>query len=67
IKIYTLIGELVWEEQFSVGAPESEAGFHEEVMWDGRNDAGEIVRNGVYVCKIETDHGSAMTKIAVAK
>ena len=66
IKIFTLIGDLVWTREFSRGAAESMPGLH-EVEWTGRNESGEIVRNGVYICRIETDEGEAMTKIAVAK
>ena len=67
IKIYTLIGKLVWTEEFPLGSSETEAGILQRVTWDGRNQDGEIVRNGIYVCKIEAGDYTAMTKIAVAK
>jgi hypothetical protein len=66
IRIYTLVGKLVYTREFLLGSPETEAGYH-EVDWDGCNQDGEIVRNGVYVCKIEAGGETAMTKIAVAK
>jgi hypothetical protein len=66
IRIFTLLGDLVWAREFGSGTAESTSGLH-EVEWDGRNEGGEIVRNGVYICKIETDDGDAMTKIAVTK
>jgi hypothetical protein len=66
IRIYTLIGELVWTREFSAGSPEAQAGFH-EVDWDGHNENGQMVRNGVYLCKIEANGETAITKIAVAK
>jgi hypothetical protein len=66
IRIYTLIGELVWTREFSTGSPEAQAGFH-EVDWDGHNEDGQMVRNGVYLCQIEANGETAMTKIAVAK
>jgi hypothetical protein len=66
IEIFTLVGDLVWSREFGSGAEESTAGLH-EIEWDGRNERGEIVRNGVYICRIGTDAGEAMTKIAVTK
>jgi hypothetical protein len=70
IKIYDLGGRLVWTksvgagEAGGTGAPE---GTWHEIPWDGRNDRGELVRNGVYVCKVEAGSQSALFKIAVAK
>jgi len=46
------------------GAPE---GTWHEIPWNGRNDRGELVRNGVYMCKVEAGSQSALFKIAVAK
>jgi len=39
-----------------------------EVIWDGKNGRGSVVRNGVYVAVIMTQNGSKqMVKIAVVK
>jgi hypothetical protein len=70
IKIYDLGGRLVWSrsigagEAGGTGAPE---GIWHEIPWNGRNDRGELVRNGVYMCKVEAGSQSALFKIAVAK
>jgi hypothetical protein len=70
IKIYDLGGRLVWSTSIGAGdtggtgAPE---GTWHEIPWNGRNDRGELVRNGVYMCKVEAGSQSALFKIAVAK
>ncbi len=70
IKIYDLGGRLVWTRSIGsgdaggTGAPE---GTWHEIPWNGRNDRGELVRNGVYMCKVEAGSQSALFKIAVAK
>ena len=47
-----------------------EAGLH-YVEWDGKNDMGDVVLNGVYLCAIEIKDSSGsnqyMTKIAYIK
>lgn len=67
ISIYSLIGELVWSRHFPKGSPESKAGPHEgELFWDGRNDRGQRVLNGMYIARIVTGDGhEAVTKIGV--
>ncbi|MCP4571003.1 MAG: T9SS type A sorting domain-containing protein [bacterium] len=46
-------------------------GFHvagaDSVDWDGRNDAGRSVAAGVYVMRLETPQGRALTKLTYAK
>ena len=70
IKIYDLVGRLVWSmdvkagEPGGTGAPE---GTWHEISWNGRNDRGELVRNGIYLCRIMAGSQSALIKIAVAK
>jgi hypothetical protein len=70
IKIYDYIGVLVWTKEIPAGGPggsgEPDGTWWEE-DWDGRNGKGEVVRNGVYICKITAGGKSAMFKIAVAK
>ncbi len=39
----------------------------DDVSWDGRNENGQAVLNGVYVAVLITDSGKGMTKIAVAR
>ena len=67
IYIYDYTGILVWSKQVpsSEGGVSSPAWF--EVEWDGRNENGYLVRNGVYICKIVAGAETALFKIAVAK
>lgn len=69
IKIYTLIGELVWSCSYTANDPQGKRGHHEgDIVWDGRNDSGYVVLNGVYIARIATGYGkSTLTKIAVIK
>lgn len=68
LKIYTLLGELVWETSFSANSRAGRAGFHKgELAWDGFNSAGKKVLNGVYVAILTTKFGKFTTKVAVVK
>jgi flagellar hook assembly protein FlgD len=70
IKIYDLAGHLVWTRNIGAGdaaGAGSAEGVYHEIPWNGRNDRGELVRNGVYMCKVEAGSQSALFKIAVAK
>ena len=70
IRIFDLMGNLVWSKDISAGDPGatgSEPRTWCEVFWDGRNDKGQLVRNGVYLCRIQAGSRSATFKIAVAK
>jgi len=69
IKIHTLIGELVWSRSYSATDPQGKKGPHEgDIIWNGRNDKGYRILNGVYIARISTGYGkSALTKIAVIK
>ena len=66
VRIYDLTGALVYERQYPRGDPGTSPG-PQEVTWNGRNDNGEVVRNGIYICQIDTASGSVRIKIAVAK
>ncbi|MCK4236413.1 MAG: T9SS type A sorting domain-containing protein, partial [Candidatus Krumholzibacteria bacterium] len=70
IRIYDLAGRSVWSKDLRGG----ESGMADtgsknrwEVEWDGYNDRGRLVRNGVYICRIEAGSQSVTFKIAVAK
>jgi len=70
IMIYDYTGVLVWTKDIPAGGPGGSGvpgGTWWEADWDGRNGRGEVVRNGVYVCKVTAGGKSAMFKIAVAK
>lgn len=66
LKIYDITGELVHEESIPSSDPRAQSG-PQETTWDGRNDKGEVVRNGLYVCVVNAGGKSAKIKIAVAK
>jgi len=65
IKIYNFAGKIVWEYKTT--------GFEgiNEIEWDGRNEIGEIVNNGVYNFVVKAINGNekkeAWNKIAVIK
>ncbi|HUV37661.1 MAG TPA: Ig-like domain-containing protein [Patescibacteria group bacterium] len=70
IDIYDLMGVHVWSKDIAAGEPGgagAEGGTACDVEWDGRNGNGEVVRNGVYICRIQAGSKSATFKIAVAK
>ncbi|MDZ7860211.1 MAG: Ig-like domain-containing protein [Candidatus Krumholzibacteriota bacterium] len=70
IRIYDYTGELVWSKDIAsggVGATGSTDKIYHSTPWDGRNGRGNIVRNGVYICKITAGSNSAIFKIGVAK
>jgi hypothetical protein len=70
IRIFDLGGRLVRGMSIAAGqagGTGSPEGTWHEIPWDGRNDRGDLVRNGVYLCKIEAGSQSALFKIAVAK
>ncbi len=71
IRIYTLLGELVrskWNRNLK-GLPSGT--YDSEVFWDGKNDRGEKVLNGVYLCTIEIRSNNStkrfITKIGYIK
>ena len=70
LKIYTLLGELVWECYYSARQRQGQQGLHvgEDITWDATNLAQQPVLNGVYLAVLKTGDGkSAITKVAVIK
>ncbi|RMF58073.1 MAG: hypothetical protein D6743_18120, partial [Calditrichaeota bacterium] len=72
IRIYTLLGELVWSASFRANEPAGQAGTHPgpglpTIIWDGRNEKGQKVLNGVYVAVLTVNGTKAITKVAVAR
>jgi flagellar hook assembly protein FlgD len=62
VKIFTITGQLVRTLEHNAAAGSN------EVVWDGKNGRGQVVRNGVYVAVILPPGGSKqMVKIAVVK
>ncbi|MEE9552806.1 MAG: hypothetical protein V3W18_00800, partial [candidate division Zixibacteria bacterium] len=69
IKIYTLLGELVWSKDISASDPLGRAGLHTgdtAVIWDGSNDSGYEVHTGVYICLIENVSAGQEEKLKIA-
>jgi hypothetical protein len=67
VRIFTITGKLV--RTFNLGSRPQ--GLHTDLKWDGRNDRGQVVLNGVYLCQIQIKGGASdltfMTKIAYIK
>ena len=71
-RIFTLTGGLVWSRSYSAADPQGAQGLHSMGMgavgWDGRNDNGLRVLNGVYILVMDTGYGDiAKTKVAYVK
>jgi flagellar hook assembly protein FlgD len=67
-RILTLTGELVYSIDIPEGSAGTQIGLH-SLAWDGRNDEGYIVLNGVYVAvltAVKTGE-QATLKVAVLK
>ncbi len=67
-RIFTLIGEEVYSSKYNAGAEGGMAG-ENLIDWDGRNDEGHVVVNGVYIAQIENmaTGDIARLKVAVVK
>jgi hypothetical protein len=64
LKIFTLLGELVWEADLESRRQLGTNG----VFWNGHNGVGQRVLNGVYVAMLKTKDGKMLTtKVAVLK
>jgi len=64
LRIFTMLGELVWETAFEARNPLGVQG----IFWNGLNGAGQRVLNGVYLAILKTKDGKmATTKVAVLK
>ncbi len=51
VKVYTVTGRLVWSTETS-----GTEGFN-DIVWDGRDDAGDIPANGLYYFKVVAESG----------
>ncbi len=67
-RILTLSGEKVYGVDLIEGSPGTDTGL-QSLSWDGRNENGDLVLNGVYVAVITTDNNGerATLKVAVLK
>jgi hypothetical protein len=66
IKIYNLKGQLVKELEFSPPAGGSDLGFG-EAIWDGKDNSGKSVANGIYFYKLSTEKHQAVKKMIVIR
>jgi hypothetical protein len=65
--IYDITGTLILKRVYASGITGGKAGYN-EITWDGINDFGEIVQNGVFLYRIVVDNkviNSVAGKIAV--
>ena len=72
VKIFTLMGELVWSKEIQATASLGSAGLHTgqtALEWNAVNDAGSEIRSGVYICIIrnKSTGEEERFKIAVVK
>ncbi len=64
--IYSINGKVLKSWDFQTGREGGKQGLN-RIRWDGRNDKGYIVANGVYFCYIMHNKKENMVKIAVVK
>ena len=65
IKIYTLMGGLVWSK--SVSVPSGGQIYDGLLRWNGDNNIGEEVLNGVYIAILNINGRTYKTKVAYIK
>ncbi len=53
VKIFDYSGKIIKEFE---DQPTEHAGYTYQLKWDGKNDDGDSVRTGLYLCKIEAEH-----------
>jgi len=63
IKIYTLSGELIKE----VHSPQSTVDSGQEIYWDGNNENGQLVSNGIYLYTYESPREKGVGKFTVVR
>jgi len=68
--IFTISGELVKKiplGQKMPGRYKDRSGFWAEAFWDGKNERGEPVASGIYLCLLTTGWESSVKKIALRR
>ncbi len=65
MNIYTLLGEKVYRQHYPAGSEGGSQGDN-TIRWDGRNDEGRMVLNGVYVVIIEAKSSGEAYKLKLA-
>lgn len=64
-RVFTLGGEQVLVKRYEAGTPQAESGSH-IVRWDGRNGAGQMVHDGVYIVCLSVDRTGEEVRMKVA-
>ncbi len=64
-RVFTLTGEEVYSKDYPEGTAGTETGEH-ELFWDGRNNDGYMVLNGVYVATITNTRTGEQARIKIA-
>jgi flagellar hook assembly protein FlgD len=68
IKIYTVAGRLI--KEFKLSSSELTTNFN-KIFWDGRDEDGDLIGNGVYLYKVIAKKGDRVTstiqKLAVVR
>ncbi|MCD6413083.1 MAG: hypothetical protein J7L54_02940 [Elusimicrobia bacterium] len=71
LKIYTQIGNLIYEKSFAPGEVGGAAGLNasvsDELSWDGKNSDGATVASGIYILKIEINYQSGGSETRTRK
>jgi len=69
IKIYTEYRRLVWKCHYTKHDPQGKKGIHEgDIVWNGHDEQGEKVINGIYNAYILTSSGKyATTRISIVR
>jgi hypothetical protein len=68
IRIFTLVGELVWTKIVQGETPGIHDGaWDSKYQWDGKNDKGYTVLNGVYLCVLRLKEQGGGTKMYTKK
>ncbi|OGC89767.1 MAG: hypothetical protein A2W25_02670 [candidate division Zixibacteria bacterium RBG_16_53_22] len=69
IRIFTLLGDLVWTRTVAASDPLGTAGLHTgetALVWEGKNDIGAEIRSGVYICMIKNLRTGEEEKFKIA-
>jgi len=65
IRLYDLLGKLVYEWNFSAGDFPGGSTGPNEIVWDGKNGRGNYVAAGGYICLVKSGGVTVKTKIGV--
>jgi flagellar hook assembly protein FlgD len=70
INIYTLLGDLVKKMSYASGTEGgrgASGGYNNKISWDGRNDDGMTVGNGVYILRIRAEPSDGSEALSETK